>query len=198
MAGELVSRVVAWGRRLMRRPLRGSYLPPARTTGAAPLVLIDGCDRPPDWLLIELRKLDQTAELVGLGDGRWWLGRVRPNRIRQKKAQVILALQESQTIRRETWIKHELARQGFGFIQEFTGEPNSRIILAFDYALEAERRDLFDREFKAMLRESDGTNHNARRRAILDDKRTSEGASEWRYVRGRRSVDMGRRRSRPA
>jgi hypothetical protein len=79
-------------------------------------------EAPPDYVLQQLREIDQDAECVGVGPGRWWAGRVIPLAERAEKGQKQLrAYLKAGHSKKDAhfWPKIRnalLASQGFGVV----------------------------------------------------------------------------------
>lgn len=84
----------------------------------------------------ELRSLDPTMEIVYRGEGRWTVGRVRPNQLRRKQAEGVLTtafsvLSVGKRFNARSKDKIEwalMALQGFSPIQDYYGEPDSSVV----------------------------------------------------------------------
>lgn len=78
----------------------------------------------PVLLLAQLREIDETAELVYAGEGRWWLGSVWNNVERRAKAEAMMAriaeLEVWQRVPR-TIMLCQLNLQGFALIETYLG-----------------------------------------------------------------------------
>lgn len=79
-------------------------------------------EAPPDHVLEQLREIDQDAECVGVGPGRWWAGRVMPFAERVQKGKDQLAKYYKDDLKKTDphfWPKIRnalLASQGFGVV----------------------------------------------------------------------------------
>lgn len=147
-----------------------------------PLVALEGLERPPDDLLRRLRAITPTLELIGIGEGIWWLGRVEWNRDRYTKS--VSLLKGSLAIEKNRWVRLQakLAIRGFGKISEWQATPNSRILLDWQRKDWKERHNLLDAEFEDRLLESDGTMDTLRRKRLLRDKNYSENRDIARHA----------------
>jgi hypothetical protein len=171
---------------------------------------------PPGELVAELREIDPKAELIYAGRGKWILGTVDPNRIRERKAckmiGTILAVRSLldvgvvdvpsrviALVAYRLWY-YELVRQGFRIIQayNFQGEPTSHI--AWDFR----KRDWFYRHYFAreLKRFEEAADADAKADAQLDKLREyleSEYESIHRFAfRGKRSFTAKIPRRRPS
>lgn len=90
---------------------------------------------PPADVLANLRNIDPTIELVYMGGGAWALGSLERNGIRDRVGARKVAMattarpatkQAARRIRAMLW-EGRLLQQGFGLIETFKGEPDSRI-----------------------------------------------------------------------
>lgn len=97
-------------------------------------------------LLRRLRLLDDRAEVVYIGNGRWWVGRVKPNSPRRKhgRRQAFRARQSDGFRDDNRWPvlrQGLLMAQGFGLVvNEFVqGEPDGFLVAEFEKALFVER-----------------------------------------------------------
>jgi len=77
----------------------------------------------PDGLLLRLREIDPTLEVVYFGDGWWWVGSVRPNAHRRRIGEIILAAEERRSpANQHNVLLGRLALQGFAFICRYRAE----------------------------------------------------------------------------
>jgi hypothetical protein len=80
----------------------------------------------PAWVLAGLRAIDPTAEVVYVGEGRWWVGVVAtPNKYRQRFGMRLLRRTRRQ-MRPDPAIVRQglLACEGFSMVAEYEGDPN--------------------------------------------------------------------------
>lgn len=86
---------------------------------------VEGRTTPPA-LLLQLREIDPTAELVYVGEKQWWLGAVRSNDERRKAGEHVLAFESRRTNPNPRNVMlGKLLLQGFARIQAYhcAGDP---------------------------------------------------------------------------
>ena len=103
------------------------------------LVQFDNAEARPTPLLLlaDLRMIDPQVELVYVGEGRWWLGAIKPNDERRRKGELIakqmdslpIEHQQLPTIQRNKMLARLLI-QGFARIEEYfaPGDPSGDVI----------------------------------------------------------------------
>lgn len=146
-----------------------------------PLVELEGVERPPDDLLRRLREIDPRLELLGVGNGIWWLGRVVWTRDRHRIAANIL--KTTHVNDRNRWIRlnAKLGLRGFGFVSDWQGEPTSRILLDYQRRDWKFRNGVADAEFDERMLYSDGTMEMNHRLDVLRDKTHSDKNAIFNY-----------------
>jgi hypothetical protein len=92
--------------------------------------LVEGRETPV-LLLAQLREIDPRVELVYAGEGRWWLGGVRPNDYRKERGEIMLKqLDYYRSEEPELWRRPSMQRnyllgrlfiQGFSMIECYVG-----------------------------------------------------------------------------
>jgi hypothetical protein len=167
----------------------GEGEPKGRSNVPKALIELEGVERPPDDLLRRLREIDPHVELLGVGNGIWWLGRVSDNQHRRRIATNIL--KQTRVVEKNRWVRlnARLALRGFAMVSDWQGEPNSRILLDFQRKDWKVRTGIADLEFEERLLVSDGTTGLQRRLDVLRDKTDSDHRSIFNHVmRGSRSV----------
>jgi len=133
-----------------------------------------------------LRRIDPTAELVYFGEGKWLLGRVRPNALRYKAAVRIidralhrLAVGDQLTPEGRGRIQLAyLALQGFAPIEFYTGEPTYAIVHDFQRALWLLNHTT-DAQF---FHDLDAPRERAREEARADLQDDARARDAWRYM----------------
>ena len=71
----------------------------------------------PDALILRLREIDPSFEVVYFGEGWWWVGAVRPNAARRRIGDTILAEEAKRDVPNpHNVLLGRLAQQGFAFI----------------------------------------------------------------------------------
>lgn len=133
-----------------------------------------------------LRDVDETAELLYLGEGKWVLGRVRPTPERFEGGKRLLRqaweLAQKGGMTEERWYKRirsaRLTMQGFAKfgMYEFKGDPDWRIVRDFREALWWFRNDKWSDEFNKRADEADFGASRAAMKDLLDDARAREAA----------------------
>lgn len=121
----------------------------ARESSDAPERFIDipvTRDTPPE-LLVRLRAIDDRAECLYVGDGRWWVGRVKTDVPRRAAGRrMALRVQAGDGFRAgDRWPELRqalLMAQGFGLAFEMViqGEPNGQLVQEFARWLCGERQ----------------------------------------------------------
>jgi hypothetical protein len=159
-------------------------------------------------LLGELRRIDETVELVYPGDGRWWLGAVRLTDSRVKRGENILAFEATRDHpNRRNIFLGKLAIQGFALIATYHGadpagvvtvdpgdkyEYQTTILEDFRERDAAWRRDGGERAFDAKLQRTLGTARTAEREAEMQAYTASDGRDHYRReVRNRVTFGPG-------
>ena len=106
-------------------------------------------------LLRRLRELDSRAEVVYVGNGMWYVGRVKPDAPRRIIARrEILNIKESDGFPdEERWLKLRqalLKEQGFGVVvmETIRGEPDDILVAEFTKAMFVERGGEVDNKEK--------------------------------------------------
>lgn len=148
---------------------------------------------PPPALLAELRAIDDTAELVYVGEGTWWLGAVRPTEIRRQAGTRILALEERRAKPNPRNVMlGKLLLQGFARIQAYhtTGDPAGpvtdceghpcTIVNDFRERDALWRRDRGEQAFRERMARSDGTEKRTQGDARLRDFLLNDGREHYR------------------
>lgn len=169
----------------------------------------------PPALLAELRRVEPTAELLYVGEGRWVLGTVRPYwpniqkaigtllKMERENASKLVAIAVDAEVNSDPARRREAARksarnaawlrviiQGFRPIADYTitGEPDSRILLDFqrrDYLFRVQP-DANDADNEA---EALGDHAHARRVNALRDTLHTIGRKGWRQaIKGLTSI----------
>jgi len=106
-------------------------------------------DPSPD-LLRRLREIDPRAEVIYVGNGRWWVGRVKANSPRRAIGRrMALAIRNGdghpwRIGDRDRWPELRqalLMAQGFGLVVDVTvqGEPDARLVREFAIAMHVEQ-----------------------------------------------------------
>ena len=123
------------------------------------LIDIPETREPSPDLLRRLRELDSRAEVVYVGNGMWYVGRVKPDAPRRITARrEILNLRESDGFPdEERWPKLRqalLKEQGFGVVvrEKIQGEPDDILVAEFTRAMFVERGGVIDNEEKRAKR----------------------------------------------
>jgi hypothetical protein len=119
-------------------------------------------------LLERLRALDARAEVLYVGGGRWWVGRVKPAPERRARGRrIVLRAMEDDWYGvdpADYWATYRqglLMAQGFGLVVDLTiqGEPDARLVREFAIAMWVERGGI--------LRDTDDVLAEAARQARL-------------------------------
>ncbi len=171
-----------WFNRI-KRLLGGSDFsgPPER------LIDIPEIREPSPDLLRLLREVDSRAEVVYVGNGMWYVGRVKsdaPRRITARRE--ILNLRESDGFPdEERWPKLRqalLKEQGFGVVVRETiqGEPDDILVAEFTKAMFVERGGVIDTADKRAKR--------ARRSRQRDRLQRDKDLTKEAYFRGRGNI----------
>lgn len=140
----------------------------------------------PTDLLHRLRVIDPTAELVYMGRGVWWLGRVVPNRVlRSAGDRKVGAVAQVTRRRRPTAQEHRahlvgrLQQHGFQFTAEYAVNDPDGAILTDQQVMDFLYRTLTDGE-RDVLADRDEVRRRAEAHAELtDDARATDA---WRYL----------------
>lgn len=141
----------------------------------------------PADLVRRLRALDPTTDLIYAGDGRWWLGRVRPNSERRAEAFKILERASNLPVGATLNARSKervrlalLAYQGFAIAEtyEMQGEPDGRIVRDWQRALWSLEHMTDDDLFDAM----DAEKRAAKDAAHRDLTDPARAADAWRYA----------------
>jgi hypothetical protein len=133
-------------------------------------------DTPLD-VLAHLRAIEPTVELLCVGNGKWWLGLVKPNPS-QHNATAPLG-QTPWTTTRE--IKVQLQRQGFRFLAEYDDEQVTSAYLGeeLNYMLNRTEKEV-EAGFWAAVDKSDySLQHEQAITQAIMGKVTSESRSIW-------------------
>lgn len=88
----------------------------------------------PPGLVLQLREIDKTAELVNICEGVWWLGCVRPNEAKRlRSAHALHRMLGTRNAPAGRVLRAMLGEYGFTFIAEYRieGEPTSAIVADF-------------------------------------------------------------------
>jgi hypothetical protein len=132
----------------------------------------------------ELHRLAPDLEIIYLGVGEWWLGRVLPSwdRYVRGAAAAKTALYFESTIDVGKHKQGLLAMQGFAWISSFYGEPDGNILnFAQFIRWQKETQDL-DKPFEENLYLSDDERKLDRAKAYIDAKNEGEGREIWRHA----------------
>jgi hypothetical protein len=133
-------------------------------------------DPSPD-VLRRLRGIDPQAEVIYIGGGRWWLGRVKPNSPRRAVGRrMALAIREgdgfpweSQGASRWPELRQALLMaQGFGLLAEVSvqGEPDGALVAALERAV-SERRQPVEPDPEELERQAAAAERRTRERELL-------------------------------
>lgn len=159
----------------------------------------DGIDTPPD-LLAQLRAIDPAIELVYAGEGWWWLGAVRPSRVRYRDGAHILQVERARGAQANprNILLGRLAMEGFAMIEKYrtlAGDPAGPVETSSGYHTtivedlrwrDAEwRRDQGATRFQAQLDADQKVEQKAESRARMIDYLRTEGRAHYRRERGR-------------
>lgn len=139
------------------RWLRGLLVPDRWPSPPERLIDLPGQLREPSAdLLRRLRELDPRAEVVYVGEGRWWVGRVKQNvpRIQRGRAMAVRILdgdglydEFGQPVSQWPELRQALLMaQGFGLADEVRvqGEPDDKIVAVFREFTAGERGHRID------------------------------------------------------
>ena len=123
------------------------------------LIDIPESREPSPSLLLRLRQMDLRAEVVYVGNGVWWVGRVKPESPRRISARrQILSLREPDgfpdTERLPELRQARLQEQGFGLVvrKRIQGEPDDMLVAEFRKAMYVERGGEIDNDEKKLAR----------------------------------------------
>jgi len=150
------------------------------------LIDIPGQVREPSAdLLRRLRDIDPRAEVLYVGEGRWWVGRVKPAPERRARGRrMILRARDEDWFGvepHEYWVTLRqglLMAQGFGLVVDMTiqGEPDARLVQEFELAMWVERGGQF--------KDTDDVLAEAARQARLKDEADADRQRyRWLYRR---------------
>lgn len=164
-----------WFRRLWGRP--------EGADGPDRLIDLPAFRDPSPELLRRLRALDARAEVVYVGEGRWWVGRVKTNSARRATGRrMAAAIQAGDGLYGPTrWPELRqalLMAQGFGLVVDKTirGEPDAILVREFAIALYVERGGTY-------LSEEDRQQESARRDRIRENRVRERDLAKWLYAR---------------
>lgn len=148
-----------------------------------------GCERAaPGHLLRALRVTDPTAELLYMGDGVWWLGRIAPNRNIEQAGQRLAASCRRVERKgrklvpedRRRWMVAQARLAGFQATQEYhvVGEPTAAIVRDQE-VMDFLHRTLSD-EDRDRMADEDFVRAKAQAHADLTDD--ARGRDAWKYM----------------
>jgi hypothetical protein len=126
--------------------------------------------------------MDDRAEVVYVGQGRWWVGRVKPNSPRRATGrQLALAIREGDGFGGDQWPELRqalLMAQGFGLVVDVTvqGEPDAVLVREFALAMYVERGGTY-------LSDEEQQHQRRRRDRISEHLIRERDLSKWLYSR---------------
>jgi hypothetical protein len=155
---------------------------------------------PSPGLLHRLRAIDWRAEALYVGEGRWWVGRVKTDSARRPVGRrMVVAIQAGDGLPNEPGTPSDrwpelrqalLMAQGFGLVCDVTvqGEPDARLVGEFELAMYVERGGQFvsDEERAWESRHRDRIRENR----IRDRELTKWLFSRHEYGRGNTWMSM--------
>lgn len=143
----------------------------------------------PTALLNQLREIEPTAELVYVGEGKWWLGKVQQSpEIRKVGWNIVRAVNQQTAGQQATpeacqaHLVGRLRQAGFQFTGEYEGEPDGRIVqdlIVADYLWRLSSNFYRYQEWLNGQKEADA---EAARKDLTDPARARDA---WRYWRNR-------------
>lgn len=148
-------------------------------------------ERECDWqLLADLRAIDETVDLHYLGDGRWVLGSVRPNKLRYSEAGSLLRSASP----RARWTRRlwELGMYGFARIAlyEIRGWPDSRITADLRERVWRYQKSR-DKAFEESLRHTSDEPERERAVRAAEDEAEARALDSYAWAfRGRKNFAM--------
>jgi len=157
---------------------------------------------PPPELLRRLRAIRPNAELIYIGDGRWWLGEVRWNSEKARRAGIMIKTwwqnrkDEGVTVLTDphhiAFLRDaQLLYQGFAYIREYFGDPDGRIVNDYQRMCWKEDHDILEQEVQHQLSQSDDRTSLQKRIKIVTDRIRAEAKSDHSIIfNKRRSVNL--------
>lgn len=152
------------------------------------LIDVSAVREPSPELLHRLRQIDPRAEVVYVGQGRWWVGRVKPDSARVPTGRRMLAairagdgFPDDPGTPSDRWPELRqalLMAQGFGLVCDVTvyGEPDALLVREFELAMYVERGGEFvsdeEREWE-----------RRRRDRIRENRIRDRELTKWLYKR---------------
>lgn len=154
----------------------------------------------PPELVARLREIEPLAELVYLGQGKWFLGTLAPTPVRYRagarkvSAAHRLKPQNAADMARALWMHYEgsLLLQGFAGWQIFTGEPDSAIeeyarLRSYQWDKEVDRQlarvEWEARQSPAALAQKDDAEDNAALYSTVYEESRLREAHRWAFKR---------------
>lgn len=138
---------------------------------------------PSPELLRRLRALDARAEVVYVGEGRWWVGRVKPDSARRATGRrMALAIRKGDGLYGPSqWPQLRqalLMAQGFGLVVDKTiqGEPDAILVREFRLAMYVERGGTY-------LSDEERQQESTRRDRIRENRVRERDLAKWLYAR---------------
>lgn len=140
----------------------------------------------PPLLVRDLRAIEPTAELVYMGDGTWWLGRVHPSFDLRKQGWEKVRAANAATAEHRVDPHHaklyrigRLQQLGFQFTAEYAGEPDGRIVqdmMRADYLWRLASNWYRYQEIRNGAQDAEAERARAE---LMDDARARDA---WRYM----------------
>lgn len=138
---------------------------------------------PSPELLRRLRALDARAEVVYVGEGRWWVGRVKTDSARRATGRrMALAIQKGDALYGPSrWPELRqalLMAQGFGLVVDVTvqGEPDAILVREFGLAMYVEQGGTY-------LSDEERAIESHRRDLIRENRVRERDLAKWLYGR---------------
>src|SRR5574341_1372003 len=152
------------------------------------LIDVPAVREPSAELLHRLRQIDSRAEVIYVGQGRWWVGRVKADSARRPVGQQMLAAimagdgfpdePGTETDRWPELRQAMLMAQGFGLVCDVTvyGDPDARLVREFELAMYVERGGQF-------VSEEEREWQSRRRDRIRENRIRDRDLTKWLYKR---------------